>query len=461
MEYDIAIIGAGPGGYVAAIRAKQLGLTVALIEKETQGGVCLNWGCIPSKSLIHQAEIFSEIPHIEKWGVNIDVSKFQYSSVHKTSRKAVKKLTAGVGSLLKKNSVDFIKGEAYIKGPQEIEVKGQGNIKAKKIIIATGSRPRIIPGFEFDEKTVLSSTGILSQEELPKSLVILGAGAIGMEFAFVMNAFGVAVTLIEMMPQVLPLEDKDIATVVEKSFASSGITIHTATKATKMTKSDTSVSIDIENEKGEKSTLKAEKLLVAVGRAPNTEGLGLDNIGVSLEKGYIKIKDYNETNIPGIYAIGDIVWGTPLLAHVASKEGEIAVEHIAGHAHEASLDMLSIPSAVYCNPQVGSFGLTEEKAKTQGIDYKTASFSYAGAGKAVAIEQANGIVKIITDNKNGEIIGAHIVGYSATEIIHELLLARKGELMPEDIATMIHAHPTISEAVMEGARAIEGWVIHG
>lgn len=460
MKYDVAIIGAGPGGYVAAIRANQLGLKVALIEKDTQGGVCLNWGCIPSKALIHQAESYEEIADMKQWGIKIDVTDFDYAKVHENSRKAVKKLTTGVGGLLKKNKVDFIKGSAEIKGPQEIVIEGQGSVQAKKIIIATGSRPRPILGFEFDETVVLSSTGILSQNKLPKTIAILGAGAIGMEFAYVMNAFGVKVTVIEMMPQALPLEDHDIAAVVEKSFTTSGITIHTGTKASKMTKDKDGVSIDIESSKGEKSVVKAEKLLVAVGRAPNTEGLGLEKIGVELEKGFIKVKDYYETNIPGIYAIGDVVWGTPLLAHVASKEGEIAVEHIAGIAHEAKLNPMSIPAAVYCNPQVGSFGLTEKQAKEKGLDYKASTFSYVGAGKAVAIDKANGMVKIITDKKTSEILGAHIVGYNATEIIHELLLAQKGELLPEDIATMIHAHPTISEAVMEVARASEGWVIH-
>lgn len=459
-QYDVAIIGAGPGGYVAAIRASQLGLKVVVIEKDKPGGVCLNWGCIPSKALIHQAEIFSEIPHMKDWGLKIDISTFDYSKVHKISRKAVTKLTQGVAGLLKKNKVDYVTGTATIMSPKEITIEGQESVKANKIIIATGSRPRIIPGFEFDEDTVLSSSGILAMDKLPTSMIILGAGAIGMEFAYVLNSFGVKVTIVEMLPQVLPLEDSDIAKIVEKDFNASGITMYTSAKASKMTKVKKGVVLELENDKGETTTIEGEKLLVAVGRAPNTETLGLEKVGIQQEKGYIKIKDHNETSVPGIYAIGDVVWGTPLLAHVASKEGEIAVEHIAGTAHEASIDLLSVPSAVYCNPQVGSFGLTEAKAKEKGIEYQVATFSMTGVGKAVAIDKANGLVKIIVDNTTKELLGAHVVGYNATEIIHLLLLARKGEMLPADIATMIHAHPTMSEAIMEGARAIEGWVIH-
>lgn len=464
VTYDVGIIGAGPGGYVAAIRASQLGLTVALIEKDAPGGVCLNWGCIPSKSLIHQAEMFHEIGYLKSVGVGVDISKFDYSKVQAESRAAATKLTRGVSGLIKKNKIAYLTGTASIKSAKEITVDGK-SVSVKNIIVATGSRPKVIPGFEFDEKQVLSSTGILSMTTLPKKLVILGAGAIGMEFAYVMNSFGVQVSVVEMLPSVLPLEDPDVSALVAKSFTAAGITVFTATKALSLTKSKSGVSLEIERD-GKKETLAADALLVAVGRSPNTENLGLEKAGVKTDRGFIAIKDYGQTDAAGIYAIGDTVAGTPLLAHVASKEGEIAVEHIANKEgkgpkpHESRIDLSLVPSAVYCNPQVGSFGLTENKAKEKNIAFKKFLFPLVGVGKAVAINQSEGFVKILADPKTEEILGAHVVGVAATEIIHELLLARKGELLVSDIASMIHAHPTVFEGVMEAARGIEGWAIH-
>ncbi len=458
-QYDVGIIGAGPGGYVAAIRASQLGLKVVLVEKDAVGGVCLNWGCIPSKSLIHQSEIVSKIEYLQTIGVKIDATALRYEEVQKQSRDAASKLTRGVQGLIKKNKISYVSGEARITTPKEIQV-GDKSLSVTNIIVATGSSPKEIPGFEFDEKDVLSSTGILAMTKLPKSLVILGAGAIGMEFAYVMNAFGVEVTVVEMLNQVLPLEDADVSAVVAKSFTASGVKLLTTTKASKLIKNKNSIDIAIEREGGKSETLSAEKLLVAVGRAPNTAGLGLEALGLTLERGFVPVKDYGQTAVSGIYAIGDVVGGTPLLAHVASKEGEIAVEHIAGKAHSSGVDLLSIPSAVYCNPQVGSFGLSEEAAKRAGKEYKVSTFPLVGVGKAVAIGNSDGFVKILTCAKTSEILGVHAVGYNATEIVHELLVARVGELLPFDIATMIHSHPTISEGAMEAARAAEGWAIH-
>lgn len=458
-QYDVGIIGAGPGGYVAAIRSRQLGLKTLLVEKDSVGGVCLNWGCIPSKSLIHQSEIVSKIEYLRTIGITVDATTLRYEEVQKKSRKAASKLTRGVQGLIKKNKITYTSGEARIETPQEIRVDGK-SLSVKNIIVATGSRPKEVSGFEFDEKTVLSSTGILAMTTLPKSLVILGSGAIGMEFAYVMNAFGVDVTVVEMLSQVLPLEDSDVAAVVAKAFTSSGVKLLTATKATKLVKNKGSVDVVVEREDGTKKTLSAEKLLVAVGRMPNTENLGLEALGMKLKRGFIPVQDYGQTTVSGIYAIGDVVAGTPLLAHVASKEGEIAVEHIAGKAHCNKVDVLSIPSAIYCNPQVGSFGLTEEEAKRQNVAYKVSTFPFVGVGKAVAINSSEGFVKILTCANTSEILGVHAVGYNATEIVHELLVARVGELLPCDIATMIHSHPTISEGAMEAARASEGWAIH-
>ncbi len=458
-QYDVGIIGAGPGGYVAAIRACQLGLKTLLIEKEAVGGVCLNWGCIPSKSLIHQAEIVSKIEYLQSIGITLDTTSLHYEKVQKQSRAAAAKLTRGVQGLIKKNKVTYVSGTAYIETPQKIKVD-EKSFSVKNIIIATGSRPKEISGFEFDEKTVLSSTGILAMTTLPKSLVILGSGAIGMEFAYVMNTFGVNVTVVEMLSQVLPLEDAAVSAVVTKEFSASGVKILTATKAMKLVKNKGSVDVIVEREDGKEEALNAEKLLVAVGRSPNTENLGLEALGITCERGFIPVQDYGQSVVSGVYAIGDVVAGTPLLAHVASKEGEIAVEHIANKAHCTRVDLLSIPSAVYCNPQVGSFGLSEEEAKRQNIAYKASTFPLVGVGKAVAIGKSEGFVKILTCAKTSEILGVHAVGYNATEIIHELLVARIGELLPFDIATMIHAHPTISEGVMEAARTSEGWAIH-
>ncbi len=462
-EFDVLVIGSGPGGYVAAIRASQLKLKAAVVERDKVGGVCLNIGCIPSKALIHQAEVFSHIRDLEAMGLKVDRSGFDYGTVFRKSRAAADRLSRGVAFLLKKNNVEVIAGAGRLAGPHEVAVDlaagGMRTIRAKNILLATGSRPREIPGFKFDETKVLSSTGLLMLERLPKSLLILGAGAIGVEFAYVMNSFGVQVRLVEMLPQVLPLEDSEVAAVLAKELHRRGVTIATSTRAVSMAARGGDLEVSLEDKEGKRSQVAAEKVLVAVGRAPNTENLGLEKAGVKVEKGFVTVGDWYQTSVPGIYAIGDIV-NTPLLAHVASKEGEIAVEHMAGRKGRPRVDLNAIPGAVYSEPQLASFGLTEEKAKAAGVKYKKSTFPYRGTGKAVAVEQVEGMVKILTDPSTGEILGAHIVGAGATELIHELLLAKTAELLPEDVATMIHAHPTLSEALMEAMRAVEGWVIH-
>ncbi len=456
-DYDIVVIGSGPGGYVGAIRAAQLGLKVAVVERDHPGGVCLNIGCIPSKALIHQAGIFAGIKDLEAMGLTVDRSRLDYAAVFRKSRAAADRLSKGVQGLLAKNKVDFIPGTGTILRPGQVSVNGKQTLGCTNILVATGSRCKDIGGFKVDEKRVLSSTGLLMLEKLPKSILILGGGAIGVEFAYVMNAFGVEVDLVEMMPQLLPLEDAEVVAILTREFHKRGMRIATATKAAGMT--DKGALIEVALEGQTRTTVAVEKVLVAVGRTPNTEGLGLESAGVVLEKGFVKVGDYYQTAAPGIYAVGDIV-PTPLLAHVASKEAEIAVEHMAGHPCPRRIDPLSIPGAVYSEPQVASFGYTEEKAKAAGLSYSKASFPYRGTGKSVAVERPEGMVKILTDSVTKEIIGAHIVGADATELIHELLLARTAELLPEDIAAMIHAHPTLSEAVMEAMRASEGWAIH-
>ncbi|MEH6549146.1 MAG: dihydrolipoyl dehydrogenase [Pseudomonadales bacterium] len=464
-QYDLIIIGAGPGGYVAAVRASQLGLNVAVIEKDKPGGVCLNWGCIPSKNLIHQAEVFHSMKEMETVGVTVDRSGLDYGKVQASSRQVVKTLTGGVSGLLKKNKVAFIKGSAKITGKGEVTVTSDDatkeKLKANNILVATGSRPMNIPGFEFDEKLVLSSSGILAMTELPKSLVILGGGAIGCEFAYVMNSFGVKVTLVEMAEHILPTEDFETCAILEKCLRRDGIEILTGTRAKSLSKTDTSATVTIESASDERE-LTADKVLVVFGRVPNTEQLGLQEMGVKLDdRGYVQIGDYCETAAAGIYAIGDIT-RTPALAHVASTEGEIAVEHMAGHepASKAVAPDL-VPSAIYCEPQVSGFGLREDQAKAEGIKVKKSTFAYSGAGKTIAVGKPEGLVKVLCDPDTDELLGAHIVGHNATELLHELLLAKNAELLPEDIANTIHAHPTISEAVRECMLGVNGKVIHG
>lgn len=457
-SFDVAIIGSGPGGYVAAIRASQLGLKACVIEREKPGGVCLNIGCIPSKSLIHQAEVFRSALESESFGLKVDASGFDYAKVHKKSRQAADKLSKGVQFLMKKNSIEYIEGDAELKAAGEIKV-GDTTVKAKNVLIATGSRPRELPGFEFDEKQVLSSTGVLMLEELPRSLAVMGAGAIGMEFAHVMNAFGVEVTVVELMDSILPIEDAEAVEVLAKDFKRRGIKMLTGTRASELKKNKTGITLSLETRDGKKEELKAEKLLVAVGRAPNSENLGLNTVGIKTEKGFIEVGDYYQTNVKGVFAIGDVI-ATPLLAHVASKEGEIAVEYMAGHKGPKRLNPDDIPSAVYTEPEIGSFGPTEEKLTERGVKFKKSVFPYRGAGKSVAIEASEGLVKLLYASDTHEILAAHVAGRNATELVHELLLARHAELLPEDIATMVHAHPTLSEAVMEAARGAEGWAIH-
>ncbi|MBA7467633.1 MAG: dihydrolipoyl dehydrogenase [Spirochaeta sp.] len=460
--YDLVIIGSGPGGYVAAIRAAQLGLKACVIEKDEPGGVCLNIGCIPSKALLHQAEIFSSHKELEAMGVKVDVSTLDYSRVLAKSRQAAETLSKGVLYLLKKNKVTLVKGRAEITAPGVVTVDQAQVIKGKNIIIACGSRPRRIPGFDFDQETVLSSNEALLLEELPGEILILGGGAIGCEFAQIMNGFGVKVHLVEMLDHLLPAEDREIVAILERSFRKRGIKTYTATKALSMARTDGRITVALakQGKAAEQSTdVQVDKVLVVVGRQPNTEKLGLEKLAIELERGFIKVGDYYQTSVPGIFAIGDVV-DSPLLAHVASKEGEIVAEYLAGRKPQPAIDPLSIPMAVYTEPQVAAFGLNEEQAAKEGLDYVKASFPFRGVGKAMATGRYEGMVKIISHRESREILGAQIVGPEATELIHELLLARNSELLTADIAAMIHGHPTLSEGVMEAARAVEGWAIH-
>lgn len=463
--YDVAIIGAGPGGYVAGICAAQRGLSACVIEKDTPGGVCLNWGCIPSKSLIHQATGFLALKQAEQIGVRVDRSGFDYARVQAKSRQAATRLAAGIRALLRKNGVHLLQATAALAGPNTLALTGGEDagtaVTARHLIIATGSRPLNLEGFEIDERDVLSSTGLLALEALPKSIVILGAGAIGCEFAYVLRAFGVTVTLVEMAPRILPAEDGEAAAVVDASFRTAGIDVRTACRAMSLARTAAGLEVRLQDPDGT-TKVTAQKILAAFGRLPNTQGLGLANVGIHCdERGRIVTGAYGETSVRGIYAIGDVTC-SPALAHVASREAEIAIDHIVRgeQAWPQTVEADLVPSAVYCEPQLASFGLREEEAKAKGVAFKKSVFPYRGAGKSVALERTDGFVKILAAPETGEILGAHIVGAEATELVHELLLARQAELLPEDVASVIHAHPTLSEAVMEAARSVHGRPIH-
>lgn len=465
-KYDLAVIGAGPGGYVGAIRASQLGLKTVLLEKDKLGGICLNWGCIPSKALIHQAEIYRSLPAAEAWGIGIDRTGFRYQTVQEKSRQVADQVSGGVDYLMKKNGIDIIRGEARFLDKTHLEVSGGERVEAKRVLISTGSRPAELPAFPFDGKTVLSSNDALALTELPESLIILGGGAIGCEFAHIMNSFGVAVTLVEMTDQLLPGADSDTVQVLQREFKKRKIKVLTGTTAESMDKGEKRISLKTRSAKGKEKNIEAEKLLVVVGRSPVTEGLDLEKAEIERDEGgFIPTGDYYQTPSAGIYAAGDVI-RRPMLAHAASKEAEIAVQHLAAAlagGREPGMKRIPdelIPAAVYTEPQIAGFGLTEKGAEAAGLKARSVTFPYKGAGKSVAMERSEGVAKLVFDPDSGEILGGHVAGAEATELIHELLLAKSAELLPPDIAEMVHAHPTLSETVMELMRAAEGWAVH-
>ncbi len=458
-DSDVLILGSGPAGYVAGIRAAQLGMKALVVEKGKTGGVCLNRGCIPTKALIKQAEDFLSLAEVEKTGVKVDRSGFQYKSVFETSRKASESLSKGVQYLLKKNGVGFIQGTARISGPHQVTLDDGRVLTGKNLLLATGSRPRQIPGFEFDGTDILSSDHALFLEELPARMLIIGGGAIGCEFAHVMNAFGVEVTVAEMMDHLLPQEDPDTAAIVERAFRKRKIDLRTGARVAGYQRREGELVVPVTLKDGTAEELVTDKILVVTGRAQNTDDLGLERVGIVTERGAVPVNSHYQTVVPSIYAVGDII-ASPQLAHLASAEGEAAVEHMAGKGPEHAVDPLLVPRGVYTDPQVAGFGLTETNAKAQGKRYAVSLFSYRAAGKAVATGKTDGQVKLVYDPDTKEILGAGIVGADATEIIHEVLLAKKSGLKTEDIAGMIHAHPTLSEAIMEAARGAEGWMIH-
>jgi dihydrolipoamide dehydrogenase len=457
-DVDLTVIGGGPAGYVGAIRACQLGLGTRLVEKQHLGGICLNWGCIPSKALIHKASLFRDIAGLEAAGLAVDRSGFDYGRVQAGSRKAAERLAKGVAFLLKKNRVDVVMGEAELLGPQRVRA-GEKEWSTRCILLATGSRPAELGPFPFDEKDVLSSTGALQLTSLPRRMLILGAGAVGVEFAYVFNAFGVEVHVVEMLDQVLPGTDAEVAAVTARAFKKAGIKTYLSARALSFERRKDGLGVALEGGGKVPSELTVDTILAAVGRRPNSEGLGLEAAGVEIDRGFVQVGDYYRTKVESIYAAGDVIPTAPL-AHVASREAEIAVEHMAGHQTEARVDERDIPFAVYCEPQVAGFGLTEKWAADEGIPFETSVFPFRGAGKAVAVEKVDGLVKIIFAPETREILGAHIAGSDASELIHELLLARRAGLRPADLARTIHAHPTLSEAVREAALGVDGRPIH-
>jgi dihydrolipoamide dehydrogenase len=450
-QYDVTVIGGGPGGYVAAIRAAQLGLKVGLVERDKLGGVCLNWGCVPSKALLKSAELYNAFKKSQEFGISHTGLTYDFSKIITRSRGVADRISKGVEYLMKKNKIEVIPGSAKLIGKNSIEVTKDGKvtetIKSKSIILATGGRPRSVPGVTIDRKKIITSTEAMSLPEQPKSLIVIGGGAIGVEFAYFYNSFGTKVTIVEMLPSILPIEDKEITKILDSSLKKSGIDILTNTKVENI-KIDHEVTVTVSDKDGKKD-VKADLALMAVGVQANIENLGLEAVGVKTERGFIIVNEFGKTNIDGIYAVGDVS-GPPLLAHVASHEGIVAADHIAGKAKHG-IDKSNVPSCTYCQPQVASVGLTEEAAVAKGYKVKIGRFPFRPLGKAMASGETEGIVKLIFDEKYGELLGAHIIGSEATEMIAELGMAKALETTWEELHNTMHAHPTLSEAVMEAA----------
>jgi dihydrolipoamide dehydrogenase len=462
-NYDVVVIGAGPGGYVGAIRAAQLGKKVAIVEKQFLGGICLNVGCVPSKSLLKNAEVAHTLRNGGKeFGFQLEGLKLDYDTAVKRSRQVADRLNKGVGFLMKKNKIEVHMGEAKFTGPKNLEVVDEsGNkqtLQAENFIIATGASAAMIPGVEVDGERVVTYWEAILQEKLPKSVVIIGAGAIGLEFATVWNAYGVDVTVVEMLPRIAPLEDEEISKELSKAIKKRGIELMPGTKVVGIETLKTKVKVTVAGEQGEQ-TLDADQALVAIGFTPNTGDLGLDATGVKLDtRGFVEIDGRMATNVPGIWAIGDVT-GKLMLAHVASAMGIVCAEHIAG-VESVELDYEMMPKATYCQPQVASFGLTEAQAAERGYEVKVGRFPFQANGKALGLGDSFGWVKLITDAQYGEILGAHMIGPEVTELLPELTLAQMMELTPAEIARNVHAHPTLSEVLKEAAHDAEGHAIH-
>ena len=459
MAFDLVVIGSGPGGYSAAVRAGQYGLRTAIIEKDPKlGGTCLHVGCIPTKALLHTADVWEHFLHPDADGIECQSPRLNYPKVIERKNNIVAKHAKGVEFLMKKNKVEWIKGRATLKGGGKIEAGGQ-IVEAKSIIIATGSGARMLPGLEPDAESILTNIEILNLTEVPKSLAIIGAGAVGVEFASIFHRFGSKVTVLEMLPRVVPVEDEDVSKELERVFKKAGIRVETGAKAENIRKTGTGVVLTVTLAGGKKEELEAEKLLVAVGRKPITDGIGLETTRVELDRGFIKVDQWQQTAEPGVYAIGDVVAGTPQLAHVATREGLIAVAHIAGKPVKP-INRNRIPSATYTEPGIGSVGMTEAQARAAGRKVKIGKFPFLANSKATIIGQHDGFVKVVADEQYGEILGAHIIGPSAYELIAEVVAAMEAEATVETLMSTIHAHPTLYESLGEAFNSVYGLAIN-
>ena len=458
-DYQVVVIGGGPGGYVAAIRAAQLGLKTSLIEKDIVGGLCLNWGCIPSKALLRNAEVLNLIKNSKEFGIHIDNFSPDFSEAVKRSRKVVKKLTSGVGFLLKKNKVELISDTATINNSNEIKLQNSDKIiTADNIILATGSNFREFPNMPVDEKRVITSRQALELNDVPKKIAIVGGGATGIEFSYIFNAYGSDVTIIELADRILNKEDLDVSKELTKLYEKKGINILPNTQINNLEVSDKSVLANLSVD-GEESSMEFDILMVAVGAEANTNNLGLENVGIELDNGWIKIDEYMNTNISNIYAIGDVT-GKLLQAHVASHQGVVAVEKIAGLNPEPIKNYLDMPRAIYCEPQVASIGLTEEEGKEQGYKIKTGTFPLAASGKALGLGDTEGFSKLIFDSEIGELLGAHLIGSNVSELLGEIGILKLLEGSSKEIGDLVHPHPTISEVLKESALGSLGSAIH-
>jgi dihydrolipoamide dehydrogenase len=467
-NFDVLIIGSGPGGYVTAIRAAQLGFKTAIVERDYLGGICLNWGCIPTKALLRSAEILHYLQHAKDYGLKADNVAYDPKAVVQRSRAVSKRLNDGVGFLMKKNKVSIIWGEATIDAPGKVSVKtskseapkgalGAGQYQAKHIIIATGARPRVLPGIEPDKKLVWTYFEAMVPDRVPKTLLVIGSGAIGIEFASFYRTLGSEVTVVEVLPQILPVEDHEIQTFAHKSFEKQGIKIHTHAKVTKLDKKADSVTATFE-EGGQTQTITVERVISAVGVVGNIENLGLEKLGVKTDRGIIVVDQFNKTNIPGVYAIGDVS-GPPMLAHKAEHEGVVCIEAIKG-LNPHPMNKLMIPGCTYCSPQVASVGLTEQAAKEKKMDVRVGRFPFVGNGKAIALGEDQGLVKVIFDKKTGQLLGAHMVGAEVTELIQGYVVAMNLETTEEELMHTIFPHPTLSEMMKEAVLDAYGRVLN-
>src|SRR6059036_10503 len=454
--FDVAVVGTGPGGYVAAILCAQLGLSVATVEDDRRGGVCLNWGCIPTEALLRNAEVVTLLGRAAEFEIRLSGFEANYAEAVQRSRKVADRMAKGVEFLFRKNKITLFPGRGTLTAKNAVEVKGATaaeTIEARALILATGSEPKSLPGVAINEKTVISSNGAVRNERAPKSIAIIGAGAVGVEFADVFAAYGVQVTLVEALPRIVPVKDEEVSKELTRAFTRRGIALKTGVKVVSVKPGSAGVVVDLEGEK-----LEVEQVLMAVGRTARIAGLGLESIGVQLERGFVKVSPHMETSVKGLYAIGDMA-GAPLLAHKAMAEGVVAAEAIAGKSPRP-VDYGNVPSCTYCRPQIASIGLTEAKAREGGRELAVGKFPFTANGKAVALGDTEGFVKVVADKKTGELLGVHIIGPEATEMIHEFAVGRTLEATLEEMMHTIHAHPTLSEAALEATLAALGHAIH-